>query len=115
MAREYDSQLMESVGVRRRRLRDALLFGTRRGRQTMDEYVGKAFIGVAVAAIGCAGCVGWSYLDRELGKQKQQQTPVQTTITPTETPTFTPTTSRTPEASTTGTPATRTPSRNGGR
>ncbi len=37
MARDYDSQLLESVAVRRRRMRDALLFGVRRGLRTADE------------------------------------------------------------------------------
>ncbi|MEV7112813.1 hypothetical protein [Streptomyces anulatus] len=37
MARDYDSQLLESVGVRRRRMRDALLFGVGRARRTADE------------------------------------------------------------------------------
>ncbi|MDB1090325.1 hypothetical protein PJ985_22500 [Streptomyces sp. ACA25] len=62
MARDYDSQLLESVAVRRRRLRDALLFGPQRIRRTLDENLGKVFGGIALAAVLCAGCVGWSFI-----------------------------------------------------
>ena len=61
-AQDYDSQLLESVAVRRRRLRDAVLFGGQRQRRTVDERLGKAFAGVVIAAVVCAGCVGWSFV-----------------------------------------------------
>ncbi|MGW0392945.1 hypothetical protein ACWDYJ_19020 [Streptomyces sp. NPDC003042] len=83
MARDYDSQLLESVAVRRRRMRDALLFGAQRARRTADERLGKLFAGIAIAAVLCAGCVGWSFIQHTLAKQKaeqrqrQQQSPVQ--------------------------------------
>ncbi|MFG3363506.1 hypothetical protein ACGF0K_00835 [Streptomyces sp. NPDC048156] len=68
-AHDYDSQLLESVSVRRRRLRDALLFGALRQRRSWDERVGKAFVGVVLAAVACAGCVGWSFVShRVIGK-----------------------------------------------
>ena len=73
MARDYDSQLLESVAVRRRRMRDALLFGTQRARRTADERLGKVFAGVVIAAVLCAGCVGWSFLQHTLAKQKADQ------------------------------------------
>ncbi|GAB2327105.1 hypothetical protein AB0N20_23910 [Streptomyces griseoincarnatus] len=65
-AQDYDSQLLESVSVRRRRLRDALVFGTRRQRRAVDERVGKAVAGLVVAAVLCAGCVGWSFVSHRL-------------------------------------------------
>ncbi|UFQ15318.1 MULTISPECIES: hypothetical protein [Streptomyces] len=68
-AQDYDSQLLESVSVRRRRLRDALLFGGQRQRRTVDERLGKAFAGVVIAAVLCAGCVGWS-LSRTSGTSR---------------------------------------------
>jgi hypothetical protein len=81
LARDYDNQLLESVTVRRRRLRDALLFGPRRTRRTFDEHVGKIVAGLCVAAVLCAGTVGWSYLqsifqkqEREKAAQEQQAT-----------------------------------------
>ncbi|MFF1921499.1 hypothetical protein ACFVW8_13105 [Streptomyces sp. NPDC058221] len=73
MARDYDSQLLESVGVRRRRMRDALLFGARRTRRTADERLGKVFAGIAITAVLCAGCVGWSFLQHTLQTQKAEQ------------------------------------------
>ncbi|MBH5336312.1 hypothetical protein IHE55_16625 [Streptomyces pactum] len=66
-AGDYDSQLLESVSVRRRRLRDALLYGPQRGRRTSDEGLGKAFGGIALTAVLCAGCVGWSFVSEKLG------------------------------------------------
>ncbi|MGW0787466.1 hypothetical protein ACWD04_04250 [Streptomyces sp. NPDC002911] len=73
MAREYDSQLPESVEVRRRRMRDALLFGAQQARRTADERLGKAFAGIAVAAVLCAGCVGWSFLQHTLAERQTEQ------------------------------------------
>ncbi|MEU4998736.1 hypothetical protein [Streptomyces sp. NPDC021622] len=65
-AQDYDSQLLESVSVRRRRLRDALLFGGQRQRRTIDERLGKVFAGVVIGAVLCAGCVGWSFISHRL-------------------------------------------------
>jgi hypothetical protein len=73
MARDYDSQLLESVAVRRRRMRDALLFGPQRVRRTADERLGKVFAGIAIVAVLCAGCVGWSFIKHTLDKQKAEQ------------------------------------------
>ncbi|GAA2657742.1 hypothetical protein [Streptomyces vastus] len=68
-AQDYDSQLLESVSVRRRRLRDAVLFGAQRQRRSVDERLGKVFAGIVVAAVLCAGCVGWSFVShRVMGK-----------------------------------------------
>ncbi|GHH37297.1 hypothetical protein [Streptomyces candidus] len=73
MARDYDSQLLESVSVRRRRLRDALLFGAQRARRNADERLGKVFAGIAIAAVLCAGCIGWSFIQHTLAQQKAEQ------------------------------------------
>ncbi|MFH8368743.1 hypothetical protein [Streptomyces sp. NPDC018031] len=68
-AQDYDSQLLESVSVRRRRLRDALLHGPQRGRRATDEGLGKAFGGIALTAVLCAGCVGWSFVSDKMGEK----------------------------------------------
>ncbi|WP_103500160.1 MULTISPECIES: hypothetical protein [Streptomyces] len=69
MARDYDSQLLESVAVRRRRLRDALVFGPDRTRREADENTRKVLGGVALAAVLCAGCLGWSFIsERFMGE-----------------------------------------------
>lgn len=73
MARDYDSQLLESVAVRRRRLRDAALFGAQRSRRSLDENVGKILGGIALAAVVCAGCVGWSFISDKLADQEREK------------------------------------------
>ncbi|SEF44064.1 Protein of unknown function [Thermomonospora echinospora] len=73
MARDYDTQLLESVAVRRRRLRDALLFGPQRTRRTFDEGVMKVVAGLCVAAVLCAGTVGWSYLQSRFRAQERER------------------------------------------
>ncbi|MDT0613901.1 hypothetical protein [Streptomyces lancefieldiae] len=65
-AHDYDTQLLESVSVRRRRLRDALLFGAQRQRRSVDERLGKVVAGVVIAAVVCAGCVGWSFVENRV-------------------------------------------------
>ncbi len=74
MVRDYDAQLLESVAVRRRLLRDALLFGPQRTRRTFDENLTKVVAGLCVAAVLCAGTVGWSYLRSRLDAQERQKT-----------------------------------------
>nr|WP_079087111.1 MULTISPECIES: hypothetical protein [Streptomyces] len=69
-AQDYDSQLLESVAVRRRRLRDALLFGGQRQRRGWDERLGKMIGGIVIAAVLCAGCVGWSFISHRVMKDK---------------------------------------------
>jgi uncharacterized protein HemX len=44
-----------------------------RSRRTADERLGKVFAGIAIAAVLCAGCVGWSFLQHTLAKQKAEQ------------------------------------------
>jgi hypothetical protein len=70
MTHDYDSQLLESVAVRRRRLRDALLWGRLRARRTASEGISRFLIGCALAAVLCAGCVGWAYLQDVLAQQR---------------------------------------------
>lgn len=66
MEREFDSQLLESVAVRRRRMRDAFVFGASRSRRSTDEQLGRVFGGIVLAAVVCAGCVGWSFVSHRL-------------------------------------------------
>jgi len=73
MVRDYDTQLLESVAVRRRRLRDGLLFGALRARRTLDENLVEAFVGLVIAGVLCAGCVGWSFIKQQRALQKKQQ------------------------------------------
>lgn len=91
MSRQYDTQLIESVAVRRRRLREAWLFGSARSRNTLDEGVTKLFASAAVAAVVCAGCVGYSFIQRGKGEGGPTQPSPSAPVTsgPTGTPTST--------------------------
>ncbi|GHD67409.1 hypothetical protein ACFQL8_05360 [Streptomyces goshikiensis] len=99
MAKDYDSQLLESVSVRRRRMRDALLYGAQRARRTADEKLGRIFAGIAIAALLCAGCVGWSFIQHTLAKQKEQQRQQQQRYTPQLTSPSSPSPSKAPSPS----------------
>ncbi|WP_017622708.1 TNT domain-containing protein [Nocardiopsis chromatogenes] len=73
MARDYDSQLLESIAVRRKRLREAVVFGPQRSRRRLDEHITKLITGLVLTAVGCAGSVGWSYLQSQLQSQEEEQ------------------------------------------
>lgn len=73
MARDYDAQLLESVVVRRRRLRDALMFGPQRSRREFSESITRIAVGLCVAAVLCAGLVGVSFLRSTLDKKEREQ------------------------------------------
>jgi hypothetical protein len=73
VAREYDSQLLESVTVRRRRLRDSLLWGRERYRRSTSDNVGRFVVSCVMAAVVCAGCVGWAFLHHVLAEQQKQR------------------------------------------
>ena len=80
MARELDVQLLESVAVRRGRLRDALIWGKeRRVRSTVDNLK-RLGIGVILAAIASAGCVGWSFVQDLIADQQAERAARQTTV-----------------------------------
>lgn len=81
MARDFDAQLLESVAVRRRRLRDALLWGTLRTRRAATSLMTRLVAGAAVAAVLCAGCVGWSFLQDQLEQRAEQQRQNSTAVT----------------------------------
>jgi hypothetical protein len=82
MARDYDSQLLESVSVRRGRLRGALLYGSARGRRSADVGVRRLVVGLAVAAVVCAGCVGWSFVAGKLHHSGSSAGPTAPSVPP---------------------------------
>jgi uncharacterized protein HemX len=71
--RDYDAQLLESVAVRRQRLNDALLHGSLRTRRRTNDNTRRALAGAVVAAVLCAGCVGWSFLQDQLHQQQSRR------------------------------------------
>lgn len=74
MSRELDAQLLESVAVRRNRLRESLLWGRERRVRAVGENVKRLAVGVVLAAVIAAGCVGWSYVQQVLADRAAQQT-----------------------------------------
>jgi hypothetical protein len=62
VARDLDAALLESVRVRRRRLRDAFLHGALRTRRTTADNVRRLVIGLILAALACAICAGVSFV-----------------------------------------------------
>jgi hypothetical protein len=75
MASDYDAQLLESVAVRRRRLLGALLRGTLHTRRGFDDNLKRGAVSALIAAVLCAGCVGWSFLRHQLASQSPITTP----------------------------------------
>ncbi len=75
MAREYDTQLIESVAVRRARMRELLLWGReRRARATGDGFKWLR-VGLILATVACAICVGWSFLSNMIAEQQKARNP----------------------------------------
>lgn len=73
MATEFDSQLIESVTVRRNRLSDALLYGAnpteRRWKSTARTFV----FSIVTAALIAAVCVGVAFVGNLMANQQRQQ------------------------------------------
>nr|WP_202426465.1 hypothetical protein [Streptomyces sp. HUCO-GS316] len=63
-------------------MRDALLFGAQRQRRSVDERIGKAFAGLVIAAVVCAGCVGWSFVSHRVIGKSPYATPAQPSSSP---------------------------------
>ncbi|HEV7712623.1 MAG TPA: hypothetical protein VGP16_30805 [Asanoa sp.] len=82
MVRDYDTQLLESVAVRRRRLRDALMFGSLANRRSYGEGLGRAMAGVVVAAVLAGGCVGWAFVKHQIALQQERDKPAVTATVP---------------------------------
>lgn len=81
MSGNYGTQVIESVAVRRRRLREAWLFGAERAKNTLNEQTGKVLASVMIGAVACAGCAGVSYFKSSQAKEKQNQQPTPTATT----------------------------------
>jgi hypothetical protein len=73
VAREYDAQLIESVAVRRARMRELLLWGRQRRARATGDGLRWLRLGVVLAAIACAACVGWSFLQGVIAEQRTQR------------------------------------------
>lgn len=94
MSSEYDHQLLESVAVRRNRLMSALMFGANRGRRGYVDGLRRTMIGVVIAALIAAGCVGYSFVRQAMAQARAQD--ARSSTSPTPTPYLDPTASATP-------------------
>ncbi|GAA1825393.1 hypothetical protein [Nesterenkonia flava] len=82
---DYDQQILESVAVRRNRLLRALLFSDQRRIRRYDDGIKQILISAVVAAVLCAGCVGFSFLTDMFADYQQQRNPVPVQAPPTST------------------------------
>jgi hypothetical protein len=73
MSRELDAQLLESVAVRRNRLRESLLWGRERRVRAVGDNLKRFATGVILAAVVAAGCVGWSFVQQLLAERAAEQ------------------------------------------
>ncbi|GAB2476074.1 hypothetical protein [Jatrophihabitans fulvus] len=73
MARDRDATLLETVRVRRRRLRDAFLHGALRARRTASDNVRALIVGLVVAAVACAACAAVSFIRSHTGDAKDDR------------------------------------------
>lgn len=76
MATEFDSQLIESVAVRRNRVTDALLYGENPTERRWRASTRLFLFSVVAAALITAVCIGVSFVSNMLAtqaEQKQQQ------------------------------------------
>lgn len=81
MARDLDETLIETVRVRRRRLREALLYGALRTRRASGDNLRPLLIGLVLAAVACAVCVGISFVRAHLGNHTAADRASRTSIT----------------------------------
>jgi len=78
VARDPDAILLESVRVHRGRLRAAFLHGDLRDRRTTNDNV-RRFVGsTVVAALLCAGCAGYSFVQAHTGSLSNTPTTTRT-------------------------------------
>lgn len=83
MAADYDQQLLESVAVRRNRMTAALLFGENRARRPYADGVRRSLVGLVIAGLMAAGCVGYSFVRHAMVQARAQNQQLQPSTTPT--------------------------------
>ncbi|MEO5534198.1 MAG: hypothetical protein ABIR17_03605 [Pseudolysinimonas sp.] len=91
---ERDDSLLESVSTHRRRLGAALAFGSMGARRSVGSIVRRLLIGMVLAAIACAVCIGVGFVSSILianaaaaAAATQSPTPTpDSTLTPSPTP-----------------------------
>lgn len=90
---ERDQALLESVQTHRARLGSAIAFGSLGARRPLTSLIRRLVVGMVIAAIACAACVGVSFVGSILAAnaaaagQAETPAPGGTPIDPTPTPT----------------------------
>jgi len=98
MARVADSVKVESVTAHRKRLTQAFLLGEADQRRDLDDGWGSVIASVVLAAVACAGCVGFSFVTHALA-QAQATPSASSTATATAAPSLVELPPQTPESS----------------
>jgi hypothetical protein len=88
---ERDQALLESVQTHRARLGSAIAFGSLGARRPLASLTRRLIIGMVVAAIACAACVGVSFVGSILranaaAAAEQSPTPGPSDVAPNPTP-----------------------------
>jgi hypothetical protein len=68
MPRVNDDVRVESVTAHRKRLRQAFLLGRLDQRRDIDNGIGAVIASIVIAAVACAGCVGFSFVSEALAQ-----------------------------------------------
>lgn len=71
MPRTTDDVLVESVVSHHNRLRQAFLLGRMDQRREINNGVNSVIVSVVLAALACAGCVGYSFITHMLASGGQ--------------------------------------------
>lgn len=86
MANDRDAVLLETVKTHRSRLAAAFLFGELPERRIVNDNIRRFIGGVILAAVACAGCVGFAFVTNILAQQaearEQQQIEQQQPLPP---------------------------------
>lgn len=72
--RERDQALLESVRTHRERLGSAIAFGSLGARRPVASLTRRLIVGIVIAAIACAACVGVSFVGSILRANAAEQT-----------------------------------------
>ena len=88
---ERDDALLESVRTHRRRLGAALAFGEMGARRPVGSITRRLLVGMVLAAVACAACVGVGFVSGILAANAAAATPTPTiSSVPTPSTTLTP-------------------------
>jgi hypothetical protein len=90
MANDRDAVLLETVKTHRARLLAAFLFGDLDERRVVNDNTKRLIGSIVLAAVICAGCVGFAFVSNILAEQAAEKEASSQVSTSTTTPTPTP-------------------------